>query len=174
MVGSKVLVGSAAFWKRARARLTSRPDTEHEQALIRLLNAVVLGVYLAPEILQPTHAIAWSVYFLSGLTIVASIFLFPGISPVRRTLGALADISALTWVLTHFGVVGAPLFLAYLWITLANGFRFGARYLVASLAMSAAGFGIALASVVALIAWESRRSSGCSICRFFRTCPSRR
>ena len=147
MVGSKVLVGSlVAFWKRARARLTSRPDTEHEQALIRLLNAVLLGIYLAPEILQPTHAIAWSVYFLSGLAIVASIFLFPGISPVRRTLGALADISALTWVLIHFGVVGAPLFLAYLWITLANGFRFGARYLVASLAMSAAGFGIALAT----------------------------
>jgi two-component system sensor histidine kinase RpfC len=126
-----------------RARLAARPDTEHEQALIRLLNAVALGLYLLPEILP--HITVWLAYFVVGLGIVAHIFVFPQASPTRRTLGALSDVSTLTWALVQFGEHSAPLFLAYLWITLANGFRFGANYLMMSLALSVAGFGIVLA-----------------------------
>ena len=126
-----------------RARLATRPDTEHEQALIRLLNAVALGLYLLPEILP--HITVWLAYFVVGLGIVAHIFVFPQASPTRRTLGALSDVSTLTWALVQFGEHSAPLFLAYLWITLANGFRFGANYLMMSLALSVAGFGIVLA-----------------------------
>jgi two-component system sensor histidine kinase RpfC len=126
-----------------RARLAARPDTEHEQALIRLLNAVALGLYLLPEILP--HITVWLAYFVVGLGIVAHIFLHPQASPARRTLGALSDVSTLTWALVQFGEHSAPLFLAYLWITLANGFRFGANYLMLSLLLSVAGFGIVLA-----------------------------
>jgi two-component system, sensor histidine kinase RpfC len=125
-----------------RARLASRPDTEHEQALIRLLNAVALGVYLLPEILP--HLSVWLLYFAVGVGIVAHIFVRPQASPIRRTLGALSDVSTLTWALVQFGEHSAPLFLAYLWITLANGFRFGANYLMISLGLSVVGFGIAL------------------------------
>ena len=126
-----------------RGRLASRADTEHEQALIRLLNAVALGLYLLPEILP--HISVWLAYFVVGLGIVVHIFVYPQASPARRTLGALSDVSTLTWALVQFGEHSAPLFLAYLWITLANGFRFGANYLMVSLALSVAGFGIVLA-----------------------------
>jgi two-component system sensor histidine kinase RpfC len=126
-----------------RARLAARPDTEHEQALIRLLNAVALGLYLLPEILS--HMAVWAVYFAAGIGIVGWIFVSPAPSPTRRTLGAISDVSTLTWALVQFGEHSAPLFLAYLWITLANGFRFGASYLMLSLALSVAGFGAVLA-----------------------------
>ena len=140
---SPLSAGLAGALKALRARLASRPDTEHEQALIRLLNAVALGLYLLPEILP--HFAIWLVYFLVGVGIVAHIILRPRASPIRRALGALSDVSTLTWALVQFGEHSAPLFLAYLWITLANGFRFGATYLMISLALSVAGFGIALA-----------------------------
>ena len=42
-----------------------------------------------------------------------------------------------------------PLFLVYVWVTLANGFRFGPRYLLISLG----------ASLVAVSAWCWRRTS---------------
>ena len=35
--------------------------------------------------------------------------------------------------MAYFGEHGAPLFLVYVWVTLANGFRFGPRYLLISL-----------------------------------------
>ncbi|HET7198482.1 MAG TPA: ATP-binding protein, partial [Burkholderiales bacterium] len=141
--GAQPLNGAPAGLLAAlRARLASRPDTEHEQALIRLLNAIALGIYLMPEI-QPYFGI-WLIYFVVGLAIVADILIRPQPSPVRRTLGALSDVSTLTWTLVQFGEHSAPLFLAYLWITLANGFRFGASYLMISLAFSVVGFGIAL------------------------------
>ncbi len=135
-----------------RGRLASRPDTEHEQALVRMFNALALGLYLLPEILaredggwRSPHLLVWAAYFVAGSAILTAIFVRPGISQGRRVAGALADIATLTWALVHFGEEGAPLFLAYLWITLANGFRFGARALLASLGLSIAGFSIALA-----------------------------
>ena len=125
-----------------RARLAARPDTEHEQVLVRFLN----GAFLI-AILLPTGArlAIFSVYVLASVAIMADLLLRPGISPARRVLGALADVSVLSWILIAYGEYAAPLFLFYLWITLANGFRFGARYLMASLALSLAGFAAVLA-----------------------------
>ena len=146
MDGSKVLAGLVAFWKRARARLTSRPDTEHEQALVRLLNSVVLGLYLLPELeKQATLWLIYVLYLIGGIAIMADIFARPGILPARRILGVLADVAMVTWTLFQFGEGAAPLFLIFLWITLANGFRFGASYLIITLVLSVAGFGAVLA-----------------------------
>ena len=47
--------------------------------------------------------------------------------------------------MVYVGERAAPLFLVYVWITLANGFRFGQRYLLICLALSAVGFGTVLA-----------------------------
>jgi two-component system, sensor histidine kinase RpfC len=129
-----------------RARLAARPDTEHEQAIVRLVNTCAFGIYLLPELSQDVAL--WSIYLvytLTGAAILADIFLRPAESPARRVLGALADVAMLTWALIQFGEGGAPLFLVFLWITLANGFRFGANYLVLTLVLSVAGFGAVLA-----------------------------
>ena len=65
---------------------------------------------------------------------------------MRRVLATLARrrrASPSSW--RYLGERGAPLFLIYIWITLANGFRFGQRYLMLALALSASvGFGVVL------------------------------
>src|SRR6185295_10869367 len=76
--------------------------------------------------------------------VVASILVHPGVSAVRRLLSVFVDIGAVTFFMVQSGDHGLPLFLVYVWVTLANGFRFGPKYLVVSLLASLAGFGIVL------------------------------
>lgn len=44
-----------------------------------------------------------------------------------------------------YGEAGSPLLVVYLWVTLGNGFRYGANYLYAATAMAIAGFVLVLA-----------------------------
>src|SRR5260221_459268 len=129
-----------------RARLKARPDSEHEQALVRLANAVLFRVYLVSDLHEtPVLWVGYLAYFCAGVAIVAAILLRPAASPLRRTLGAALDATMITWTLMYFGEAGAPLYLVYLWITLANGFRYGANYLLITLAFCVTGFGLDLA-----------------------------
>ena len=128
-----------------RTRLVTRDDSEHEQAIVRLVNAGLFAVYLFAQLQQnPVLWLGFFAYFMAGLALVAAILLRPAISPLRRTLGAALDASTITWTLMYFGEAGAPLYLIYLWITLANGFRYGAKYLMITLAFCATGFGLDL------------------------------
>ena len=130
-----------------RARLAARPDTEHEQAIVRLVVGALIVLYLLPSASEPgTGPTIWVMFgFLAlGIGIVAHILAAPGVSHPRRAFGILVDVATVTWVMASLGENAAPLFLVYVWVTLANGFRFGANYLVLSLGLSAAGFGIVL------------------------------
>jgi two-component system, sensor histidine kinase RpfC len=129
--------------QRLRARLAARPDSEHEQAFVRMLNALLFGVYLIPQDLA--HWLIYFFYLFAGLAIIAAVLIDPKASPLRRVLGAATDASMVTWTLIEFGEIGAPLYLIFLWITLANGFRYGAKYLLITLALCVVGFGAALA-----------------------------
>lgn len=138
-----------------RARLAARPDSEHEQAIVRLAVGVVLFFYLLPEALHfsggafdPTHSYlaAMFAYLAFAAAIFAGILLRPGISHARRLTAAAGDLSAVTYFMAVSGPHGLPMFLMYVWITLANGFRYGTRYLLFCLAASIIGFGIVLAS----------------------------
>ncbi len=130
-----------------RARLGDRPDTEHEQAIVRLLLGVVILVYL---IIGATAGdVEPTVYLMAGYLavaalIVAHIFVSPTASPTRRVLATAVDVGTLTALMGLLGERAAPLFLIYVWVTLANGFRFGQRYLLISLALSVAGFSLVL------------------------------
>jgi len=128
-----------------RARLIKRPDSEHEQAIVRVVNCVLFGVYLFREL----HAGGlWHVYFIylaAGVGLVAAILVNPGVSPVRRMLGAGVDAAMVAFTMFFFGEAGAAFYLIYLWITLANGFRYGARYLLATLVICVASFAAVLA-----------------------------
>ncbi len=136
----------AGMLARLRARLKARPDSEHEQAFVRLANAALFGIYLFTDLQQnPVLWLGFFAYFLAGVAVIAAIFLRPGVSPLRRVLGAALDASTITWTLMYFGEAGAPLYLIYLWITLANGFRYGAKYLLITLGLCAAGFSLDLA-----------------------------
>jgi two-component system, sensor histidine kinase RpfC len=143
-----------AWLRWVRARLAARPDTEHEQALVRLLVGVVLFFYLLPgAFTDPAidsgngrlYLVAMIGYLVFAAAVFAGILLRPGVSVARRLLSAATDVSAVSFFMAHLGVHAAPMFLIYVWITLANGFRFGQRYLLFALVLSVAGFGVVLA-----------------------------
>jgi two-component system sensor histidine kinase RpfC len=120
-----VTPGLRGALEQVRARRAARPDSEHEQAFVRMLNALLFGVYLIPQDLA--HWLIYFFYLFAGLAIIAAVLMDPGASPLRRVLGAATDASMVTWTLIEFGEIGAPLYLIFLWITLANGFRYGAK-----------------------------------------------
>jgi len=125
-----------------RARLAARPDTEHEQAIVRLVVGALIVLYLLPgavaQNLEPTIFVMLA--YLGGASLIfAHILVAPGESHARRVLATLGDVATATWVMAFLGERAAPMFLLYVWITLANGFRFGARHLLVSLAISVAG-----------------------------------
>ncbi len=128
-----------------RAKLGARPDTEHEQAIVRLIVGGLILLYLLPgAALGDLHVVLMGCYLAIGLAIFVHIVHAPGESPVRRVLGVVADLGTLSAIMVVVGERTAPLFLVYVWVTLANGFRFGQRYLLVSLALSVAGFSLVL------------------------------
>jgi len=139
--------------RRLHARLRDRPDTEHEQALVRLAVGTVLFFYLLPEALSggldagiesTSLLLPMFGFMVLAAGIFASIVASPGASPVRRVLGAVVDSAATSYFMVRTGVNGLPLFLVYLWIIVGNGFRYGRTYLLNTLALSGVGFGVVL------------------------------
>ena len=139
-----------AFW----ARLAARPDTEHEQAIVRLAVYSVLFLYLLPqafggaEVRSETNPLFFSA-MICFMVLAAAVFgwicLFPSASPVRRVTGSLLDVVATTFFMYNLGVYGTPFYVVYLWIIFGNGFRYGKAYLYNSLAWSVVGFSLVLA-----------------------------
>jgi two-component system sensor histidine kinase RpfC len=143
-----------------RARLAARPDTEHEQAIVRLAVGAVLFVYLLPGAMEPdsgpTLAIMFG-YLALAAALFAHIVLRPMANPLRRVVGIACDTATLSAVMILLDEDAAALVLVYAWITLANGFRFGPRYLLASLALSVAGFSVVLGHSEF---WQAHRGLG--------------
>jgi two-component system sensor histidine kinase RpfC len=127
-------------------RIQSRPDTEFQQALIRL--CIVVGFYLyfslgllghSPTLEDQVHFLGLSLTFLSLALLIGSIA-DPGVSVTRRSIGMLHDFVVATYMLSITYETGAPVVAAYLWVTLGNGFRYGMPYLRISTVASAVGF----------------------------------
>jgi len=130
-----------------RARLKARPDTEHEQGVLRLVIGALLVLYLLPGTVGlERELILWvgSIQFVVGVAIFLRIAYTTHISPARRLFAQLADVATITCYMAICGEWAAPLFLIYIWVTLGSGFRFGPKYLVTELVMSVAGFAIAI------------------------------
>ena len=141
------------FLRFIRTRLADRADTEHEQATLRLLMGIGLLLYLLPDATR--HSTDWvyasraylvvmAAYMLAAFAILAGILAWPRPSPARRVTANVLDVAGVTFMMVFGGEYTAPLFSVYLWITFGCGFRFGARYLVSSLALSTVGFIIVL------------------------------
>src|SRR5215831_11696396 len=136
-----------------RTRLGNRPDSEHEQALVRLAVGAVFFLYLLPEALQggftfddleTTLFLPMLGFMALALTIFVSIVVSPAGSPGRRVFGAVVDSVATSYFMARTGVNGLPLYIVYLWIIFGNGFRYGKLYLVNTLMLSILGFGAVL------------------------------
>ncbi len=140
-----------SLWSTIRERLRNRQDSEHEQAVIRIIIAVMVSSYLytlLPDNSSSKYLIN-SFYFINiylGLSILllAAIVVQPQKSRTRRITGIISD-AICTSILLHLGDAAiAPWFGVYLWVIFGNGFRYGEKYLYLSALLSITGFSLAI------------------------------
>ncbi len=133
-----------------RARLRARPDSEHEQALVRLVIGIVLFFYLLPKAVANPDGVTGFDHGMFGVMLgflLAAVVLFvlaarsTRISPVRRVVSVLIDIGTASYFVLLLNFQGLPLLMIFVWVAVANGFRFGPKYLLFALGVSLAGFG---------------------------------
>ena len=120
----------------------NRPDSEHEQALFRILIASAICVYF--YIAGPQVAFYLSAAYLPvAVAILAWIALDRRIHMLRRLIGTTADISmvSLGLIMTE-GEVGVVFVAIYLWIITGNGFRYGIKFLLYATVLSLSAFSI--------------------------------
>src|SRR5512146_2428987 len=106
---------------RLRGRLAGRPDTEHEQAIVRLVVGALIVLYLLPDALrhrpEPTLEVM-VLYLLVSAFLLFRIVVSPAASHLRRLVATVADVTTLTWCMAFLDERAAPLFLVYVWVTL--------------------------------------------------------
>ncbi len=138
-----------------RRRLANREDSEHGQALVRIAIVSIVVIYfftsffatyvVDPVRLQQARFISLLSLSLS-FAIFAAIVMRPEASVIRRLIGMVHDVAAISASIYLGQSAGAAIAVIYLWITLGNGFRYGVAYLFGCGALSIAGF---------LIVWVS-------------------
>src|SRR5688500_11074176 len=103
-----------SLFKLVKQRFSERADSEHEQAVLRIIVGLVFTVYLLPKGFVSTASVHFLlvliVFQVLAWTILASIVRWPGISPVRRIFGAAVDSATATYFMVETGVEGLPLF----------------------------------------------------------------
>ena len=134
-------------------RLRDRPDSEHEQAIVRLGMVFFLGAYLSiiGNLTPFDHGSYWltmivaSAYLTLSVVYIALICIWPAPSPIRRLAAMVTDMTTMGLVIHFAGTSGAAIYPVYLWVTFGNGFRYGNRYLAASALGSIVSFGLVVA-----------------------------
>lgn len=132
-------------------QLKNRPDSEHDQAKLRLIIGFVILAYVFSPLYSTDYgaALDWVqrvMVLFAGFSVVIylSILFFQGEAPVRRLIGMAGDLGATSLILSTGGEGATPLIAVYLWVTIGNGFRYGIPYLYASAAISCMGFTLVL------------------------------
>jgi two-component system, sensor histidine kinase RpfC len=134
-----------------KRRWIENQDAESEQSVIRLVVISVLFLYLwlSGALSRPQGhladlylALAWASVGYAALLIVW-ILSCPGKSVPRRVAGSAGDNFFITCMLFFGEAMATPVFCAYLWVTLGNGFRYGNPYLYVSMGFSLLFFGAA-------------------------------
>ncbi|HEX3064700.1 MAG TPA: histidine kinase dimerization/phospho-acceptor domain-containing protein, partial [Dongiaceae bacterium] len=134
--------------ERARLRLKGRSDSEHEQAIVRIVIVGILALYFLilawiynfSEVRFALGAIWAGTYLFISAGYVAAIVINPAPSPLRRIIAMITDMGTLSALMYWGRESGTPLYPIYLWITFGNGFRYGIRYLAYSALTSVIGF----------------------------------
>ncbi len=134
-----------------RGRLHLPPDREHEMAINRLIAGVfVLGFNVFADTdgwLDPGwHLAAPALYLGGGLLLLVHMMIRPVTAPWRRVAALALDVGSVSFEMHIGGAATAWLYPAYLWTIFGNGFRFGARYLLAAMFAAVAGFGLVIAA----------------------------
>ena len=135
-----------------RTRLSNRPDSEHGQALVRLVIFVGVMIYLllgaafgglAQDVSQTALAMS-SIGVSIGSVLFCWILWAPGKSNVRRIIGMIADYGLMSTAMAFMGEPLAWLYVIMMWVTVGNGLRYGNRFLAGAVSMAAIGFAVVL------------------------------
>jgi two-component system sensor histidine kinase RpfC len=146
--------GAVGGWLgRLRRRLRERPDTEHEQAVTRLIVVPGMFAYMLWVPLPPAEAdaarFASFLIFAAGsaaaVAVILHILRHPGVNRARRALSLVADVAGVTAGMLVGGTTASVFFPLLLWIILGYGFRYGRPYLIAAAVLSVAAFSLVLA-----------------------------
>ncbi|MEO6104299.1 MAG: ATP-binding protein [Pseudoxanthomonas sp.] len=148
-----------------RTRLSNRPDSEHGQALVRLVIFIGVMVYLllgaalggvAQDVSQTALAMS-SIGVLIGSVLFCWILWAPGKSNARRIIGMFADYGLMSTAMALMGEPLAWLYVIMMWVTVGNGLRYGNRFLAGAVSMAASGFAVVLLTNAY---WESNLNLG--------------
>lgn len=147
-------IAAAQFLPRYRERLEvfhQRPDSEHEQIIVRILMLGVISVFL--------FLAAWINGFGAGLAgslttsavgqclswaLLVHLIHRPAQSTPRRIVGIFCDQFVISWWVFSAGEFTAGIYPFLLWATFGHGFRYGIRFLIVSAVVSALFFGLVL------------------------------
>jgi len=123
-------------------------STDREQALVRLINCIVVVIYTAfcylNQLLSQTVVLIYIVAIPFYLALLFWSIKSPEGNKPRRIIGMLADLGTTTAAMSISGEAASPLFLIYLWTTFGNGFRYGKDYLYLSMCLSLLGYSVVL------------------------------
>jgi len=138
-----------------RGRLQRCPDTEPEQACIRVAIVTIVVAYLywagvfegdPTDLRVLLHRVMGISVLVVSWGILIAILVNPRKSVLRRLIGMVSDMGYTSYALWGGGAIGSPLFMVYFWVVFGNGFRYGIRYLFTAMALSVIGFSVVLVS----------------------------
>jgi two-component system sensor histidine kinase RpfC len=139
--------------RQAWENLSRRPDSEHEQALIRAIITAFLFFYLYWSMSRDGRldleevTLLWicGFYHLFSLGLFVSITAGPAVpSEFRRCLGLVGDLCLTSYGISVVGDMAGPLYVVLLWVIFGNGFRYGRRYLYAASVVGTVSYGVAI------------------------------
>jgi len=135
-----------SLWQSLLGRIRRRPDSEFQQALIRVVIGAGFYAYFGSGLFHHPEAVSGIINLIAVIFLGLSTGLLlatlwqPGASAARRVFGALLDFSTASLLLLIGGETSGPLVLIYFWVTIGNGFRYGVNYLYLSTVLAAIGF----------------------------------
>jgi two-component system, sensor histidine kinase RpfC len=139
------------WFQRLKTRFENRPDTEHEQSLVRVAIVMLVLIYLIGIALfgkqsESAHhgLIVLSLFLAFSLIMISAITVNPGVSITRRVICMFGDMGMISYLLYYYGETMTPLYIVYLWVSSGYGLRYGNRYLAASTVMAVIGFYLVL------------------------------
>ncbi|QSQ60142.1 ATP-binding protein [Xanthomonas translucens] len=138
---------SAIAW--LRHRLGQCKDTEHAQALVRILLISIILSYVflpGPRATLPLRQYLEVVAVVaSGLVLSFGVLLWllwrPERSDLRRIIGMIADYGLIACAMVGMGEPLAWMYVVVMWVTVGNGLRYGTGYLYLAVAMGGLSFG---------------------------------
>ncbi len=136
------------LFARVKRRLAQRPDSEHGQAIVRvvLISLILTYVLLSGarlHRLDQYQGVLATVVTGLGLSLLLFGWLLwrPQRSDPRRVAGMLADYGLIAIGMIQMGEPLAWVYAVVMWVTVGNGLRFGPRYLAAAVVLAMASFG---------------------------------